>query len=250
MLIDKGIAMLEITAIVMGRQDTLHPTFLWNESKAVLIDTCYPGQLPLIEQALKEHGFSLQQLTDIIITHQDIDHIGSLPSLIQTSPSTLGVWASRMEQPYIQGERMLIKISQDAIDQAVRSLPPEVPEEKRQAFRHALEHPPKANVTQLIGYEDGDRLPSFDDLIILDTPGHTPGHISLYHQPSRTFIAGDALILHEGVLRIADSRLNVDNEAALRSLVQLSAYPIDQIISYHGGQFRGDVQAQLQALIG
>ncbi|SDW29104.1 MBL fold metallo-hydrolase [Paenibacillus sp. CF384] len=250
MFIDKGIAMLEITATVMGRQDTLHPVLIWNESTAVLIDTCYPGQLPLIQEALNQIGVPLQQLTDIILTHQDIDHIGSLPTLLQTSESPLQVWASRMEQPYIQGEKMLIKISQAAIEQAVRSLPPEVPEEKRQAFRYALEHPPKGKVTQLIGYGDGNRFSALDGLLILDTPGHTPGHISLFHEASRTLIAGDALILQDGTLRIADSRLNTDNDAALRSLEQFLSYPIDQVICYHGGLFRGDVQAQLRSLIG
>ncbi|WP_308639186.1 MBL fold metallo-hydrolase [Paenibacillus silvisoli] len=247
MLVHNGLAMLNITATVMGRSETIHPALVWSDTKAVLIDTGYPGQLPLIQEALRQEGLRPEQLTDIIITHQDIDHIGSLPALLSSNASDISieVWSSPIEKPYIQGEKMLIKISPDAIDQAVAALPPDVPEEKRRAFRYALEHPPKAAVTQLLGYgESGTPIPGF---IVIDTPGHTPGHISLYHETSRTLIAADALTVADGQLQ--GPRFNADNDEAIRSMKRFFDYPIDQVICYHGGLFRGNVHARLRELL-
>ena len=42
--------------------------------------------------------------------------------------------------------------------------------------------------------EDGDTV---DGLRVIHTPGHTPGHIALLHEPTKTLLTGDA-VLHRG----------------------------------------------------
>lgn len=42
-----------------------------------LVDTGMPGMLPLIAAALNEAGVELQQLTRLILTHQDLDDTAS-----------------------------------------------------------------------------------------------------------------------------------------------------------------------------
>ncbi|SEN28086.1 MBL fold metallo-hydrolase [Paenibacillus sp. OV219] len=246
MQIQAGIAMLEITATIMGRANSIYPSVIWNEKQVILIDTGYPGQAALIQEALQHEGLSIERLTDIIITHQDIDHIGSLSTLCQASAAPIQVWASATEKPYIQGERMLIKVTQAGIDQAVASLPKEMPESQKQAFRNALEHPPTGKVDQLVGY--GENAQPFEDITVIDTPGHTPGHVSLYHSPSRTLIAADALMIIDGELTLG--QFNYDNAAAAKSLQQFTTYDIEQVICYHGGLYRSDdVNSRIQSLI-
>src|SRR5688572_19745898 len=42
---------------------------------------------------------------------------------------------------------------------------------------------------------DGERIPAGDDeLVVIHTPGHSPDHICLWHQASRTLFGGDLLI--------------------------------------------------------
>jgi glyoxylase-like metal-dependent hydrolase (beta-lactamase superfamily II) len=101
------------------------------------------------------------------------------------------VLASEVEKPYIQGEQRLVKLTPEAIERAVAALPPEAPEEQRKAFRAALEHPPQAKVNRVLA--DGEELPCCGGVTVIATPGHTPGHICLYHRGTRTLIAGDAL---------------------------------------------------------
>jgi glyoxylase-like metal-dependent hydrolase (beta-lactamase superfamily II) len=40
---------------------------------------------------------------------------------------------------------------------------------------------------------DGEVLPIAGGVRVVHTPGHSPGHVSLLHEPSRTLITGDAI---------------------------------------------------------
>lgn len=247
MIIAKGIAMLEISAVVMGQTNVIHPTLLWDGDRVALVDTGYPGQLPLLQAAMSAAGKPAETLTDLILTHQDIDHIGNLPGFLELVQPRPAVWASESEQPYIQGDRLLIKVTPEGVDKAVASLPKEVPDDMRRAFRHTLLNPPKAPVDRLMGF--GQAGSPMEGLVVLDTPGHTPGHVSLYHAASRTLIAGDALVLHEDRLQLPDAKLNWDNGQALRSLRQLTGLAIEGVVCYHGGYFKGDVQGSIRELL-
>jgi glyoxylase-like metal-dependent hydrolase (beta-lactamase superfamily II) len=235
--------MLEIKATILGRVQTIYPTLLYDEANTVLVDTAYPGQLPLLREALAEAGRPFERLTKVILTHQDIDHIGGLPAIVAAAPQ-VEVMASAGEKPYIEGERRLIKMAPERIEQAVKSLPPEVPEETRRAFRAALENPPHAPVNRVL--EDGEELPYAGGILVIATPGHTPGHLCLYHRPSKTLIAGDALRVVDGEL--AGPQVTHDMPEALRSLDKLAQYDIANVICYHGGLYRGDVNARLPQL--
>ena len=46
--------------------------------------------------------------------------------------------------------------------------------------------------------EDGSRLELAGGLRVIFTPGHTPGHLSLYLERSKVLIAGDALTAEGG----------------------------------------------------
>ncbi|QHW30139.1 MBL fold metallo-hydrolase [Paenibacillus rhizovicinus] len=247
MIIHNGIAMLALSANVMGKTTVIHPTLLWDGDRVVLVDTGFPGQLPLIQAAMDEAGIPLDTLTDLMLTHQDIDHIGCLPALLERIKPSPVVWASEIEQPYIQGDKLLLKVTPEAVDKAVAALPKDVPDEMRRAFRHALLNPPKGQVDRLIGGGHND-LP-IDGLTVLDTPGHTPGHVSLYHAASKTLIAGDALVVHEDKLQLADASINIDNAQALRSLKPLIQLDIAGVICYHGGYFKGDVRSRILELL-
>ncbi|MGE7823171.1 MBL fold metallo-hydrolase [Paenibacillus sp. NPDC093718] len=246
MLIDQGIAMLEISAAMMGRIETIHPTFLWDHQNLVLIDTGYPGQFPLIQEQLSNIGFSVQDINKIIITHQDLDHIGSLRAMIQHSSHAPKVFASEIEKPYIEGDTRLVKLSPEAIAQALASMPDNVPPEWRNAFKHTLENPPTAPVNRIL--RDGEMLPLCGGIIVIHTPGHTPGHTSLYHMPSKTLIAADALNVIDGRLVGPDPATTFDLVLAQLSLQKLTHYGVRNVICYHGGLFTDNPNQRIREL--
>ncbi|WP_026074380.1 MBL fold metallo-hydrolase [Brevibacillus massiliensis] len=246
MLVAKGLAMLEVSAAMMGRKETVYPALIWDEDQMILVDTAYPGQLPLLRAEMERAGMPFEKLTKLIITHQDLDHIGNLPTILHESAQKLEVLAHAVEKPFIQGEKRLLKITPEAIAQAVNSLPPEVPEEWRAAFKRTLENPPKADVDRTVG--DAEELPYCGGITVISTPGHTPGHISLYHRPSKTLIAADAMIVADGQLLGPEPQYCVDANQAVQSLKKLTHYDIEAVICYHGGLYRGDANRRIAEL--
>lgn len=244
-LIDQGIAMLSITAPILGRQDTVHPVLLWDDRDVVLVDTGFPGQINQLRAAAGSYGIDLGRLNRLIITHQDIDHIGNIQHLTEDSSSRIEVSTHALEKPYVQGDRRILRFTDEAIA-SVDLLPDHVPESFRKGLKALMLHPPRAAVDLVI--TGGDRLPWCGGIVVIDTPGHTPGHISLYHEPSRTLIAGDALAVRDGRLCGADPNTTLDWPAAQASLAKLSAFDIESVVCYHGGLFRDNVKERLAEL--
>jgi glyoxylase-like metal-dependent hydrolase (beta-lactamase superfamily II) len=228
MRITNGVEMLEISAIIMGKKDVVNPTLIWDNNMSVLIDTGYPGQLPLIREAMMNVNVPLDRLDKIIITHQDIDHIGSLPSILNEYSQSIEVLANELEKPYIEGQKMLLRMTPEAIAKAEANLPESVSSEQRKAFVNALKNPPHAPVNQIVA--DGEELPFCGGITVINTPGHTPGHISLYHKPSKTLIAADAMIIEDGQLQGPVPAHALDYDLAIQAL---SNHRISELATLH-----------------
>jgi glyoxylase-like metal-dependent hydrolase (beta-lactamase superfamily II) len=95
---------------------------------------------------------------------------------------------------------------------------------------------------------DGEELFYCGGITIINTPGHTPGHISLYHKPSKTLIAADALIVKDGQLQgpVPEHALNYD--LAMKSISKFMAYDINAVICFHGGLFNNNCNQRISEL--
>ena len=91
-------------------------------------------------------------------------------------------------------------------------------------------------------------VPCCGGIQIIHTPGHTPGHICLYHRESKTLIAGDLLFVENGKLAPAPSFINADTSMAMASIEKISAYDIGNVIAYHGGLFQDDPNQRLKEI--
>ncbi len=67
-------------------EDVIHPVVLKDNANMVLIDSGYTGFLPVIEQAMEENNLACSELTHVVITHHDHDHMGALSELKQKYP--------------------------------------------------------------------------------------------------------------------------------------------------------------------
>ncbi len=57
-------------------------------------------------------------------------------------------------------------------------------------------------------------------LEVIETPGHTPGHLSFYYPPERALFAGDALAVIDGKVRFMARPVTLDVAAARLSMVR------------------------------
>ena len=101
MRIAKNVEMLEIG----GMGGAIYPTLTWDEQRLALIDAGFPGQADAIAQAIADAGFQAGRLTHIIITHQDIDHIGCVRWICSSSPLWQKCWPMRRKRRILTGAR-------------------------------------------------------------------------------------------------------------------------------------------------
>lgn len=218
MEIAKGIEMLQLEF----QEFIIHPIFLWDDKMAVLIDTGFPGQFEDIQKEMERVGVSFDKLKVVILTHQDIDHIGSLPELLEKGVSDIRVYAHELDKPYIEGKFPLLK------DGQIKNL-----------------QNGKVSDTVI----DGQELPYCGGILILHTPGHTPGHISLYLKQSKILIAGDSMYSVNGKLGGIHAPTTLNVKEAQQSLKKYSNLEIESVVCYHGGLSKENINAQIQKVV-
>jgi glyoxylase-like metal-dependent hydrolase (beta-lactamase superfamily II) len=173
----------------------------------------------------------VQDLTRIVLTHHDIDHVGSLHALVQASGAR--VLAHEVEAPFIDG------------GERPRFAAPEVLE-RRPEMRAVVERLRPTPVDERL--RDGARLDVAGGVRVIFTPGHTAGHICLYLERSRTLVTGDALTAGEGRLFGPNPSATPDMQSAASSVRKLAALDVAAIVCYHGGVVEDDAGGQLHKL--
>lgn len=217
----------------------IHPVLLRDHDGITLIDTGMIGQFAELQTALEQEGVQLPDIKRIIITHQDIDHIGNLGALLDAIPG-LEVWAHAEEVPYLNGELPLIKFTPER----KAMLPAPVAELAEQLLAQL----PEIQVARVL--QDGDMLPLLgeDGIQVIHTPGHTPGHICLYVRDQHLLLAADELRVVDGELVGPAPPATPDMPEALRSLNRLTGLKLDKVLCYHGGEYTQDPSERINAL--
>ncbi len=190
------------------------PTILLGASVTV-IDTGVPGSEEAILAALEAQGRRPEEVSDVVITHADGDHVGGLAALVERTGAT--VWAGSHEADVIEG------------------LQPgrggDVKESGRVDRR----------------FEPGDTLPLSGGIEVVDTHGHTAGHVALFLPGPRILIAGDCLGNREG-LSSSPPQLTADAMQARQAVRTVASLRPDTIVFGHGPSIVGGAADQLDAL--
>jgi len=137
-------------------------TLLWctKTNKAALSDP--GGDLSRLKAAVEEHGVDLEK---IIITHGHLDHCGQAGMLAEE----LGI---PIEGPHKDDLFWIDPLDGDGA-------------------RYGMEAKSFVPDRWLV---DGDQV-TVGDLVldVIHCPGHTPGHVIFYHQPSKLAVVGDVI---------------------------------------------------------
>jgi glyoxylase-like metal-dependent hydrolase (beta-lactamase superfamily II) len=113
MRLASGVEVLELPVQSFMGRTVIYPTLIWDDNTVVLVDAGFPDQLQQIREAMNNAGVPFDKLDKVIITHQDIDHIGSLPDILRESSHKVEVLSHEEERPYIEGRKPLIKMNRE-----------------------------------------------------------------------------------------------------------------------------------------
>ncbi|MGH0429657.1 MBL fold metallo-hydrolase [Bacillus hominis] len=212
-----------------GQKQCIYPSLIILHNELTLVDTGYPSFLPLIENAILKHGYEMENLKNIIITHYDDDHIGSLYDFKMKYPH-INIIASEIESNYINGE-----IKSERLVQAEEMLEcmPNGEKEFGKWFIQQLKNIRHISVD--VKVHDGQMILN-NECQIVATPGHTSGHISLYFPNLNCVITGDAAVQENRELVIANPNFCLDLEKAEESLKRIKNLKAVTYYCYHGGK--------------
>ena len=145
----------------------------------------------LIDAGLKSSAAKIRKMAEylfwpdtrpsaIILTHAHFDHVGSVSTLAEEWETP--VYAHAMEKPYLTG---------------VSSYPPPDPSVGGGILSAMAWAYPKGpiDITKRFRVLPADgSVPGLPEWRYIHTPGHAPGHISLYRERDGVLIAGDAFV--------------------------------------------------------
>ena len=199
----------------------------------VLVDTGLPGAAPYVRQTAEAHQGQPPQA--IILTHGHFDHAGNAAAL--AGAWDVPIYAHAEELPFLTG-RSAYPPADSSMGGAIAQL---------------------ARLFPTGGYDFGDRVralpadgsvPHLPGWRWLHTPGHTPGHVSLWQADGRTLLAGDAFATmnldswasqatHKRELDRPPVPFTPDWDAADQSIRRLAALRPDALGAGHGRALAG-----------
>jgi len=212
---------------VAAEMGTYYPVILHDEENVVLVDTGFPFNAEPLIKAIEDSGFQPRDINRIILTHQDIDHIGGVKDILALAPKAK-VLAYEEEAPYIDGRMTPIKLAN--MDKSNPFY-----ETFQAGFAHSIVPVQQELIDRWV-------LPICGGIEVIHTSGHTPGHICLYIQEDKVLIAGDALNIADGKLVGPNPQVTYDMALAMESVEKLKGYDVDIVAVYHGGRYDGGVE--------
>ncbi len=202
------------------------------EDKLTLIDTGLRGSSPQIVDFIHHLGRSPEEISLIILTHNHIDHMGSLVELKQlTSARTAVHKADIGERRYVPSTSSRYKLTVTQLSSSLRSV-----------FSIKLEDVD-------IQLEGGETLSPLGGLEVIHTPGHTLGSISLFSPKNKLLIAGDALRKRRRVLNLPPRMASSDLTQSVDSIKKIAQLDIEILCLGHGLPLFNDVHTKMKDLI-
>lgn len=210
-------------------ENIVYPTLLWDQENIILVDCGFIGSLPILEKELQQHGLSVNELTGLVLTHHDHDHMGAAAAIKKLNPH-IKIYSSPLEAPFISAEEKPLRLTQ--AEKLQDTLPAEQ-QEFGKAFCNMLRQVEPVEVDYLL--QNGAHLDWCGGCHVIATPGHTPGHISLLLENESIVITGDAFALDGKLPVIANPQFTLDIEQAIKSMESLLSIKASVYYCYHGG---------------
>lgn len=232
---------MPVTADLVGLRTGIVNVVLYGPPGAgdrewVLIDAGLPGYAGRIARAAAERFGDDARPAAIVLTHGHVDHIGALKTLAERWEAP--VYAHRLELPYLTGRS------------AYPPPDPFVGGGALAATSFLFPPGPFDFGDRIHALPDDGMVPGMPGWRCLHTPGHAPGHVSLWREADGTLVAGDAFVTQkqESLVAALTQRVEVhgppmyytpDWPSAYESVRMLAALEPEAAVTGHGRPVHG-----------
>ncbi|WP_435075855.1 MBL fold metallo-hydrolase [Halorubrum sp. HHNYT27] len=174
--------------------------YLVDDDVPTLVDAGTPWDETAIREGLADAGVDVEDIGRVLLTHYDLDHVGTLAALTPELDAT--VYAGAFDAAILRGER---------------SPPWRNHKGALQRLTGLLTTLPNLDIEAV---DDGERLGSFT---AFHTPGHTPGHVAYVSEELDVALLGDLVSESDGTLDPSEWLISYDTDRVLNSIRELSA---------------------------
>ncbi|MCP4361320.1 MAG: MBL fold metallo-hydrolase, partial [Chloroflexi bacterium] len=179
-------------------------------------------------QMISDIGRQPADLTRILVTHADLDHVGSLAAVQEATGAKI-VASRRTADFLVQGKS-----------------PQHLPRLIQLIVNLLFKYKP-VSADNIVTVADGETLPFLGDVQVIGSPGHTPDHISFYCPQTGVLFAGDALNTRHGRINPSPKRITADLDAAKNSAITLLGLAPAVLACGHGVPLTNHNSADLMA---
>lgn len=204
----------------------------------VLVDAGMPRSAQAIIKAAEKRFGAYNRPQGIVLTHGHFDHVGALIELLEYWD--VPVYAHPLELPFLTGKKAY-ETSDPSVEGGLVA---------KMSFFFPIE---PINLGQnVIPLPDDETIPVLPSWRWLHTPGHTPGHISLFRESDRVLIAGDAFVTvkQESLYKVFTQELEIsgppryltpDWQTSWDSVKRIEKLAPSMAITGHGLPMHGDM---------
>ncbi len=203
----------------------------------VLVDAAVPGGASRLLEVAGERFGPDSRPSAIVLTHGHFDHVGALELLLGFW--NVPVYAHALELPFLKGRADYPPPDPTVGRGIMTALSSMSPERGIDIGRHVRELPSNGDVPMAPGWR------------WVYTPGHAPGHVSLFRAKDHLLVAGDAVTTTrpESIFSNATQKpelngppagFTFDWNAAHRSVSTLAMLKPTIVAAGHGPVMRGD----------
>lgn len=221
---------MSVPAVILAPRVFRIPTFGDYINSYALVDD--DGQVTLVDcglrraprrivEALDVIGSHPSQVTRILLTHAHSDHAGGAAEMVRRT-GLPGVDLHEEDAPFVGAGHNAPTDGSTTAGRLLARLP-------GQRF---------TSVPVSATLEGGELLDIAGGLRVLHTPGHSPGHVSLLHEPTGVLITGDAIFNMRARLRWPIAAICTSSSQNRESAQVFTEIEYDVAAFTHGPEIR------------
>ena len=178
--------------------------------KLILIDTGLPRNDKKITKYIEGLGRKPTDVSTIVLTHFHIDHVGSAKKMKELTNAKVAV--HELDADYVAGKKA-------------------PPKPKNLMFKALSSVFKAAPVEPELLLKENDKV---GRLIVIHTPGHSEGSISLLDAERKVMFAGDTIRFMNGKITGSPEQFTLDMVKEKDSIRKISTFDFDILLSGHG----------------